>query len=212
LKFKNTFHLPIPFQTHLWQIYPDSNFLKNLSTSKNICFVGRIAPNKKQEDLLLLFKEIHALDESIKLILTGYPDKEGYFVYLNYLVEKWNLSESVIFTKAVDQSQLLSIYQSSSLFISMSEHEGFCVPLLEAMWQNIPILAFKSTAVTETLADSGILFQHKKDYKNLAKLALLLLTEADLRDKVLLSQEKRREFFLEKNLRIYYDRLVEVLK
>jgi glycosyltransferase involved in cell wall biosynthesis len=78
----------------------------------------------------------------------------------------------------------------------MSEHEGFCVPLVEAMWFNIPILAFKSTATPETLGPSGLLFTAKQDEEKLAALAYVLVRDEELRRKLLASQHRRRSEYL----------------
>jgi glycosyltransferase involved in cell wall biosynthesis len=77
----------------------------------------------------------------------------------------------------------------------MSEHEGFGIPLIEAMWFNVPVLAFKSSAVPETLGEAGLLFTSKDDFLNLAALAKVLVKDEDFKYKVLAAQRRRRMDF-----------------
>ena len=78
----------------------------------------------------------------------------------------------------------------------MSEHEGFCVPLIEAMWFDIPIFAFKAAAVPETLSEAAFMFSRKDDFGGLAACARLLITDRALRAKLIRAQRKRRLDFL----------------
>jgi glycosyltransferase involved in cell wall biosynthesis len=77
----------------------------------------------------------------------------------------------------------------------MSEHEGFCVPLVEAMWFDIPILAYKSSAVPETLGEAGLMFTRKDDLVQVAALAKILVRDELLRSKIIKAQRQRREYF-----------------
>jgi glycosyltransferase involved in cell wall biosynthesis len=95
----------------------------------------------------------------------------------------------------VSDAQLLAFYRTAHLFWSMSEHEGFCVPLIEAMWFDIPVLAYKSSAVPETLGKAGLMFTSKDDLVQVAALAKLLVKDKELRDKVIKPQQLRREAF-----------------
>jgi len=90
----------------------------------------------------------------------------------------------------------------------MSEHEGFCIPLVEAMWFDIPVLAYKSSAVPETLGEAGIMFISKEDLVSVAALAKLLVREEDIRIKVLRAQRRRRTAFLPESV---WPRLDEVI-
>ena len=89
---------------------------------------------------------------------------------------------------------LLACYRTSDVFISMSEHEGFAVPLVESMVTELPIMAYAAGAVPDTLGDAGIQFQEKR-YEELAEMAHLLMNEESLREAVLQSQRMRSERF-----------------
>jgi len=76
----------------------------------------------------------------------------------------------------------------------MSEHEGFCVPLLEAMYLGVPIVAYKAAAIGETLGGAGILVNHK-DFARIAEMADLLVRDKELRARVIQRQKERAQIF-----------------
>ena len=119
------------------------------------------------------------------------------------------ISSNVLFTGHVEESELLACYRTAHLFWSMSEHEGFGVPLVESMWFDIPVLAYKSSAVGETLGAGGILFEHKDDLLSVAALAHLLINDGKLRSQVISAQRQQREKFLLAQVRYKLDELVE---
>ena len=82
-------------------------------------------------------------------------------------------------TGSISQEQLTAYYRTAHLFWSMSEHEGFCVPLIEAMWFDIPVLAFASSAIPETLAEAALMFTDKQDLAEVAALAHIVATDGD---------------------------------
>jgi len=139
---------------------------------KNILFVGRITPNKKIEDLikfLSVYKKIVSND--VRLIIAGNVDSvPHYFSSLLSLKNELGLDlNDLFFTGHIPFSELISVYRSADLFLSMSEHEGFCLPLIESSFFNIPVIAYKAGAVEETLAGSGILLSNK----NLEKMVMV---------------------------------------
>jgi glycosyltransferase involved in cell wall biosynthesis len=136
------------------------------------------------------------LDKWSRLVLVGYADpKDSYFKYLQRIIEKKKLGNHVVVTNRVGDSELHAFYRTAHLFWSMSEHEGFCIPLIEAMWFDVPILAFKSSAVPETLGNAGLLFTNKDDFLSLAALAKTLVKDEDIKYKVLAAQRQRRKAF-----------------
>jgi glycosyltransferase involved in cell wall biosynthesis len=180
---------------------PDPVTLEALSDGRtNILFVGQTAPHKKQDDLIRAFRRYLELDRGARLILIGgcAPDNP-YSVALDELVRSLGIEDSVLRPGFVSEAQLVASYQTAHLFWSMSEHEGFCVPLIEAMWFDVPVFAYDSTAVPETLGDAGELCRDKRDPAALAKRAHQLVHDAELRKRVIGAQRKRRsDFGLEK--------------
>ncbi len=162
----------------------------------NLVFVGRIAPNKKQEDVISAFyyyKKYY--NPKSRLILVGsgrgmqlYQDK------LKQYVQKLGLEESVVFTGQVKFNEILAYYRLADVFLCMSEHEGFCVPLVEAMQFQAPIVAFDSTAIGDTLGGSGILMK-EKDPRLAAGVIDRIMTDVTLRRAIIDGQNERLKDF-----------------
>lgn len=157
-----------------------------------LLYVGRIAPHKRIEDLLALFAEYRRLDSDSALLLVGGASFSGYMGYLRYLIEhEFHRGQSHIhFLNSVTRGQLETIYRSASALISMSEHEGFCLPLVEAMAHDVPVFAYADDAVRETLGKSGRLFM-RKDYSAIARDIHDVLSH-DWKRALVLEQQRRR--------------------
>jgi L-malate glycosyltransferase len=156
----------------------------------NVLFVGRIIPNKRIEDLVRVFAAFQRwVDPRSRLLLVG--DHRGFERYLDRLqelVRELRLDE-VVFTGQVDDDDLYACYRSADVFLCLSEHEGFCVPLQEAMLFGVPVVAFDVGAVRETLRGGGILLRAKPP-EEIAELLGLLRRDESLRRAVLATQER----------------------
>ena len=190
--------LPIAVNPDKWSASPDTRLMDMLQDGRtNLLFVGRFAPNKKQDDLIVAFSHYLALDPDARLILVGKPEEnDPYVTHLRQIVSSRGLEDSVLFTGSVTDPQLAAYYRTAHLFWSMSEHEGFCVPLIEAMWFDVPILAFKSSAVPQTLGDAALMFTAKNDLAAVAALARILVADSGLREKMIRTQRERRLVFV----------------
>ena len=128
----------------------------------NVLFVGRVIPNKKIDDLVRAFAVFQRwLQPRSRLLLVG--DTRGferYFDRLQELVRELRVDE-VVFTGQVDDQELYAYYRAADAFLCLSEHEGFCVPLQEAMHFGVPVVAYEAGAVRETLHGGGLLLQDK---------------------------------------------------
>lgn len=123
-----------------------------------VLFVGRIAPNKKIEDIILafsMFQKIYSNYAQLKLVGL-YNGMEGYVSKLKKNMMHLELNEN-IFTNYVNNSELSNHYDQADVFLCLSEHEGYCVPLVESMKMKVPIIALDRGAVKETLGGAGIL-------------------------------------------------------
>jgi glycosyltransferase involved in cell wall biosynthesis len=132
---------------------------------KNIIFVGRISPNKKIEDLVkMLFFYKKFVSPSIRLIIAGKTSTlPKYYLALRDLASRFLLtSEDIVFTGHIPFDELLSVYRMADVFVSMSEHEGFCLPLIESCLFQVPVVAYNAGAVAETLDGAGVVFGEKK--------------------------------------------------
>jgi glycosyltransferase involved in cell wall biosynthesis len=195
--FRNPLVLPIPFFKEKWNGQPDKGTMHLLQDGRaNIVFVGRIIPSKCQHDLVYAFNEYVSLDHDARLIIVGedWPD-DPYYEYLLDTIERCGLSNYVALTGKVSDAELQAYYRTASLFWSMSEHEGFGVPLIEAMHFNVPVLAYKSSAIPETLGEAGVMFTNKNDLVSVAALAKLMVRDENLRKDVLRAQQNRRSAF-----------------
>ena len=156
----------------------------------NILFVGRIIPNKKIDDLIRVFAVYQRyVEPRSRLILVGdYRGQERYFDRLQEMARRFDLDE-VVFAGHVDDDDLMAYYTVADAFLCLSEHEGFCVPLVEAMSLGVPIIAFDAGAVAETLRGGGILLKEKHP-EIVAELLRDLVAEGPLRRAVLATQRR----------------------
>ena len=170
----------------------------------NILFTGRIAPNKKHEDIISAFYNYKKfINKKSRLFLVGsYNGTEKYYAQLKEYVKSLGLKD-VYFTGHIRFDEILAYYKVADLFLCMSEHEGFCVPLVEAMFFDVPVIAYNSTAIAGTLGGSGILLDDK-DPQWVAEWINKVVTDEDLRNKVILNQKIRlKDFSHEKINRLF---------
>jgi glycosyltransferase involved in cell wall biosynthesis len=148
----------------------------------NILFVGRVIPNKKIEDLIRFFHAYHTwVNPRSRLLIVGvFSLFERYMASLNHFVEELNLSH-VHFMGQVSDEELVAYYELADLFLCASEHEGFCVPIVEAFYKEVPVLAYGATAVPATMDGAGVLF-HDRDPLRVAMLMEAILADESLQD------------------------------
>jgi len=155
-----------------------------------ILFVGRVIPNKMFEDVIKTFYYYKKyFDPHSQLLLVGdYRGMERYLCALRNLVDNLEL-EDVHFTGHVDFSELVSCFKLSGVYLSMSEHEGFGVPLLESFYLGIPVVAYAAGAVEETMNGGGILLRDKDFFRTAALLDRIRINR-DFRESVISSQKR----------------------
>lgn len=155
---------------------------------KNILFVGRVIPNKRIEDLIRAFAAYQRLFEpQSRLLLVGdHRGSERYLDPLRDLVHELAVEE-VVFTGHVDDDDLYAYYRVADLFLCLSDHEGFCVPLQEAMHFGVPVVAFDAGAVRETLMGGGVLLSEKPP-ETVAAIVNEVVTNGEFRSRVLETQ------------------------
>jgi glycosyltransferase involved in cell wall biosynthesis len=160
----------------------------------NLLFVGRVIPNKRFEDLIGAFAFYRRRDPRSRLLLVGdYRGHERYYARLRERVQAlgFSLADDVVFTGHVEHDDLLACYAAAHVFLCLSEHEGFCVPLLEAMLFGVPVVAYDTGAVRETLRGAGVLLADK-DPEAVAEVLWRVRQDGDLRRSVLAGQERAR--------------------
>jgi glycosyltransferase involved in cell wall biosynthesis len=163
---------------------PYAALLKN--ERKNIMFAGRVSPNKKVEDLIkVIFFYKKYISPAVRLIIVGNTlTLPKYYLAVQDLVSRFHLtSEDVFFTGHLPFDEFLAVYRLADVFLSMSEHEGFCLPLLESCYFQVPVAAFDAAAVAETLDGAGLLFRDK-DSALVAGLVEQMLEKEPLRQRL----------------------------
>jgi L-malate glycosyltransferase len=166
----------------------------------NILFVGRCVPNKRIEDCLAAFHYFQKyVEPNSRFIHVGsYAGLEQYHAILLTLMRDLHLQNAEL-VGTLRQDELNACYRSAHVFLSMSEHEGFCIPLLESMVHGVPILAHAAAAVPETLDGAGVLFR-EKDHAAVAEMMGRLVRDPALRGAVIEGQRARLKRYEERDL------------
>jgi glycosyltransferase involved in cell wall biosynthesis len=160
LDYARTTVVPILLDIDAFAVEPDPAITRRAETTW--LFVGRLAPNKAQHDLVKAFAAYRRFhDGDAHLVLVGGGVDDTYGRTLAKFVHALGLDDAVTIAGGVSHAQLAAYYATADVFVVVSEHEGFCVPLLEAMHHEVPIVAYASSAVPETLGAGGLLLQTK---------------------------------------------------
>ena len=180
----------------LLRLAPNQGVLNRyLDGRRNLLAVGVLAPHKNQLGLVRAFAALStAMQKNVRLILVGNEDPRlaPWAARLQSLVAKLGLSESIVVTGKVSEAELATYYRAADLFVSASRHEGFGVPLIEAMAFGVPIVALAKAAVPETIGDAGLLVDGSED-KNLAGAILKALSDNELRANLISAGHRRYE-------------------
>jgi glycosyltransferase involved in cell wall biosynthesis len=154
----------------------------------NILFVGRVISNKKFEDLIRFFHAYRTLfNPRSRLLLVGvFGIFERYLAGLHHMIAELGLND-VHFAGHVDDAELVAYYDVADLFLCASEHEGFCVPIIEAFANEIPVLAYAATAVPATMDGAGVLYD-TKDPVVVAGLMDAMISNPALQDEIVRGQ------------------------
>jgi glycosyltransferase involved in cell wall biosynthesis len=199
LGFRQTGVMPIPINFRRFQdVKPDALTLKAYEDHRiNILFVGRVIPNKKLEDVLLAYAHYKKyVSHDSRLIFVGETASfRRYYDLLAQMVVEIDLPD-VVFTGHVTFPQLVAYYSIADVFLCLSEHEGFCVPLLEAMHFDVPVVAYAVGPIPDTMGGAGILLK-EKNYAEIAEMIHLLARDRFFRERVLEGQRRRLAEFTE---------------
>ena len=195
--FQRTAVVPLLVDWRAYDVTPDPAVLAQWAAVRTkLLFVGRIAPHKRQDDLVRLIAYYRAcIDPEAQLILVGsYRDQPQFHARLRALVAELGVGGAVTFAGSVSLAALAAYYRSSTAFVSLSEHEGFGVPLLEAMRFDLPVVAYDAGAVAETLGSAGLRVK-SRELPEIAELVGLVAERADLRASLAAAGRKRLEDF-----------------
>ena len=200
LGFGNTGVLPVvPDFTHL-NLPPDTMTSDAFDDGwTNVMFVGRVIPNKKFEDVIRAFHVYRTRhNPRSRLLLVGsYGGFEKYLTMLHGLVARLGTPD-VHFLGHVANEELTALYDVADLFLCASEHEGFCVPIIESFYKGVPVLAFAATAVPATMDGGGVLYETKDPFE-IARVMAAVLDSMEIEDAVIASQDAALDRLLAKD-------------
>ena len=197
--------LPILFEPGKVAALPDEATAVRLRQRPGsvLLFIGRVAPHKKFEDVIKVFWYYLRNEDpqAVLYLIGGWQGLEKYYAKLRGFVADLGLTEDqVVFTGQVSDEVRNVCLRCADALVCMSEHEGFCVPLLEAMRSDLPIVAFRAAAVPETLGDNGLVFD-RKDYPAIAAQIGRLRRDDAFRAEVIRRQRERLLHFSEEAAR-----------
>lgn len=205
--------VPLLIDFEEYEQEPSARTLARLKRSRSggsrWLFVGRVAPNKCQHDLIgALAAYRHLFDPRATLTLVGGMTSRLYFRSLEKLAVELGVAGAVDFADSVSFGDLLAYYRTADVFVCLSEHEGVGVPLLEAMHFGLPVVAGAAAALPETVADAGVLLPDK-DPVVVACAVHRVLTDANLRSALLEAGRARvEEYSLPRTGKRFLDTIV----
>ncbi|MCO5193301.1 MAG: glycosyltransferase [Anaerolineae bacterium] len=195
LGFTNTDILPIALNEADYDFPDDLTTVEALAGQETLLFVGRFAPNKRQEDLVKLLALVCRIRPNAQLALVGDPWTVGYADRVRQMAATLGVADRILLPGKVSRTALTTYYRHAVLYVSMSEHEGFGKPFIESMYFGLPFLAFGAEGVVETVGDAGVLFV-EKDFGRIAATVDLLIDNDAIRSRLQLQQKQRVQQFL----------------
>ncbi len=196
LGYLRTAILPIVLDTRRFDQSPIARLERSYRDGHtNFLHVGRLVPNKRLEDVIKVFWFYRRkIDADSRLFIVGIDtDTELYSFALRSLVGDLVLP-GVVFTGGVSPRELAQYYRLAHVYLCMSEHEGFCAPLVEAMHFGVPVVAYAAGAVPETVADGGILVREKR-FAEIAEVVGMVREDDALRGRIVERGRKRAAAF-----------------
>lgn len=183
----------IPFEDY--RKAPEPQIVEKYKDVPIVLFTGRVVPNKKIEDVICAFSlyRKHYNKEAVLMLVGSYKEDDAYYQRLQTYINEIE-AENIIFTGHISFNEILAYYRVADVFLCQSEHEGFCVPLVEAMFFQIPIIAYASTAIPGTLAGSGVVMD-TKDPLLVAGMINRVLIDGKMKKWILLSEKERLSDF-----------------
>jgi len=172
---------------------PDAGYLRDLRSGKrgmDLLFVGRVVPHKAHRHLIEVTALLDASGFRPRLFLVGNPGPPAYMARLQRLAAHLGIEAAVHFTGTVGRTQLEAHYRAADVFLCFSRHEGFCIPILEAMRCGLPVVAVDAAAVAETLGGAGVLLS-RADPLVAAEVVTRLAADTSLREQLVARQKQR---------------------
>lgn len=204
--------LDLPVDPARWELPRNDDIFSAVRASAkvNILHVGRLAPNKCIEDILKSFHYLHKhIEKDSRLWLVGIDtDTELYSFALCEMAAKLDIGHVLELAGCLSDEGVRAMYEASSAYICMSEHEGFCLPLVEAMHFGLPLLAYGAGAVPDTVGDGGVVVYEKR-HREIAEILFELASPTDLRNRCVASGRNRVQAF---GFSRFRDRVAQLLE
>jgi L-malate glycosyltransferase len=166
--YRSTATVPLLLDLDTFGGSPDAALAARLAQQKSeggadLLFVGKVSPHKGQHDLIKALATYRRLyDPQARLHLIGGAISDEYRTAIERFAQELDLLDAVDIAGSVTHEELIAYYAASDVFVCLSNHEGFCVPLLEAMYHRLPIVAYTNTAVPETVEGAGLILPDKE--------------------------------------------------
>lgn len=208
--YKNIIKLPLVVDFHrLETIKEDGELTTLLSKISYILFVGRIVPQKSIIDILKVYSNLKRFQPDLKLFLVGdYNFSADYMKEIMRTIRNLDVFDDIVLTGRLDDAALVTFYKHASLFMMLSEWETFCVPLIEAMYYQVPIIGINKTAIPETIGDAGVIFD-EMNHIEIAEKINAILSDTEQYDALKLKCTERIQYFTDSRLK---SELVPILK
>ncbi|MEP6922139.1 MAG: glycosyltransferase family 4 protein [bacterium] len=189
---------------HLQSLEPDFDVLdKYRDGVTNILMVGRVSPNKGHVSLIEAFATYHRdYNNKCRLLIVGkeHIELEAYSKLLRDTVVRFGLEDAVVFAGEVTDTALKSYFLVATVFLLTSEHEGFCVPLVEAMALKLPVVTYGGSAISETVGDAGLVWQERDPYLLAESIDVVVKDEQIGASLGLAGAQRYRQFFDNKKI------------
>ena len=161
----------------------------------DLLFVGKVSPHKGQDDLVKALSAYRRLyDPEARLHIVGGAISDEYQLAVERFADELGLADAVEFAGSVSHQELIAYYEGCDVFLCLSNHEGFCVPLLESMYHRLPIVSYRFTAVPETVQQAGLILPDKEPARVAAAIHRVV-DDARLRDQLAAGAEERIDWF-----------------
>jgi glycosyltransferase involved in cell wall biosynthesis len=154
---------PFPTMAHGNAVLPDGPRLRHLIESRdlNILFSGRFVPNKGHKLMVQVVAEyVRRYGRAIRLFIVGKLDPvfSPYYDRIQAAIAEACVDDCICYLGSISDTELLAYYLGCDAYLSCSDHEGFCVPVAEAQYCRLPVIAKARGAVSETVGPGGLLF------------------------------------------------------
>ena len=200
--YKNILKLPLVVDFHrLETIKEDGELATLLSKISYMLFVGRIVPQKSIIDILKVYCNLKRFQPDLKLFLVGdYNFSKEYTKEIMKTIRNLDMFDDIVLTGRLDDAALVTFYKYASLFIMLSEWETFCVPLIEAMYYQVPIIGRNKSAIPETVGDAGVIFD-EMNHLEIAEKINELISDTEQYDALKLKCVERIQYFTDSQLK-----------